>query len=264
MFKMKRVFKRRVLLNPARWIAAGAATLLFGIGIVFYLGFTGSHKVCPWALVEVPLLMLRTGVGVFFLGGIVAGVVVILLSLWRPRFFCGWVCPLGFISEILGLLGEKLGLAAKPVPNWLNEKMRIFSYGVVILLVALTLARGTLACAYFCPIFWLCAAWKISVPATAIIGLALWLVLSLRVRRGFCRYVCPVGALTGFVSKFSRQSVVLNIEVCTNCHLCSKSCPMEIDVENAGFVVKSPHCISCGDCIKSCPFNALSWGKRSG
>ena len=236
--------------------------VLFGIGIYFWLGFAGAHRICPWAVVEVPLLMLRLGVGVFFVGGIVVGVLVILAALVYPRVFCGWVCPLGFLSELLGALGEKLGISAKRVPNWLNEKMRIFAWGVALALVGATLWGGTLACSYVCPIFWLCAAWKISVPVLAGVALIFWAGISLRVRRGFCRYICPVGALTGWFGKRSKYAITLNLEVCTGCGLCTNACPMGIDVQNAGFQVRSPHCIACGDCIKACPFRGLQWDKR--
>ncbi len=254
---------KRFFANRKRWIVAALVFAVFVAAVVFYLGFTGTHKICPWGVVEFPLLALRTGVDLFFVGGVVVGILVLTVALIYPRFFCGWICPLGFLSELLGFVGKVLGISVKkPVPNWLNEKMRIFSYGVVLFIVAITLAKGSMACSLGCPIFWLCAMWKISVPVSAVAALVLWAALSLRVRRGFCRYVCPVGAISGIFSPYSRYVVTVNAEVCTSCGLCSAACPMGIDVQNARFEVKSRHCISCGDCIKSCHFGALSWERR--
>ena len=224
-------------------------------------GVTGTHNLCPWAVIEVPILALRLNLGLFYEIGIAIGLIGIVGTLFYPRPFCGWICPLGTLFDILGDVGAKLKLAAKPVPHWLNEKMRVFAFGIAAILILLSFVRGSLACTIACPAFWLCSMWSMTIPLISLILLIGILVLSLRLKRGFCRYICPYGALTTLFVPISRYSIKRNLEVCNSCGLCKSACPMGIDVQNR-LVVKSTHCISCSECIKSCKKNGLHWGKR--
>ncbi len=236
------------------------AFFAFWVTFAFFDG-AGVHNICPWTVVEVPLISLRAGIDVFFVIGIAIGIVTIVASFVFPRVFCGWVCPLGTVSELLGGLGKVLRMSAKRLPHWLNEKLRIFSTGVLALLVLLTLWTGNLVCTVACPAFWMCAAFKIAIPAVSIVFLVLYLAVSLRVERGFCRYLCPHGALLAFFSKKSHFVLSGNVEACNSCKLCEKSCPMGIDIA-AHEKIESAHCISCNDCIISCPKSGLHWSVR--
>jgi polyferredoxin len=83
--------------------------------------------------------------------------------------------------------------------------------------------------------------------------------------RFFCKYLCPMGAVYGIISKLSPSKVVRNKDACISCGLCTKNCPMNIDVENIDKVTSS-ECISCQACVLSCPkAGALEYktGKRT-
>jgi len=258
---MKYNHKRLFFNNPVRSVVQILSAISFLVLVISIWGFAGAHNLCPWAIIEVPTLMLRLGSGLFFLWGILIGLAGLVSTFVYPRIFCGWVCPLGTMFDFLGNLGAKLHINAKRIPHRLNEKMRIFSYGVLIIIVLATAIKGSLVCQTACPAFWICAVWKISIPVGTAIILLLWLALSLRVKRGFCRYVCPYGALLGTFAPISHYAIVRNLEVCNNCNLCTFACPMGIDLTQT-LVVKSAHCIGCGDCVKSCPRNALEWASR--
>ncbi len=206
-------------------------------------------------------MMARLGVGFFYPVGVTLGFLALAACVFVPRPFCGWICPVGTVQDLLGDVGARLRIATRTTPHWLNERLRFFAFGVAVFVVLVTAAKGVLACALGCPAFWACAVWRVPIPAATAAILIATAALSLRVKRAFCRYICPLGALMGLVSALSRRAVVRNIEVCDGCGACRYVCPMGIDPMR-GLVVKSAHCISCGECVAACPKGALAWGRR--
>ena len=225
-------------------------------------GAGGAHNLCPWTIVEVPILMLRIGAGLFYFIGVIIGIMGIATTFLYPRPFCGWICPLGTIFDFLADVGERAHISAKRKPHWLNEKLRFASYGAAGLLIILTFVKGSLVCTVACPAFWICTAGTVSIPIVTVIIMAIILILSIRIRRGFCRYICPYGALTAIFVPLSRKKIWRNLEVCNSCGICRDICPMGIDVMR-DIDVSSAHCISCGECIAACPKNALMWNKKN-
>ena len=82
--------------------------------------------------------------------------------------------------------------------------------------------------------------------------LGVTLVASLFVERPWCRYACPLGAATGLVSKLSPVYLKREGEACKSCAICSKSCPMGLNVHTAD-TIKSQDCIGCLECVGCLP-----------
>ena len=74
--------------------------------------------------------------------------------------------------------------------------------------------------------------------------------------RGFCRFICPLGAIYSFFNKISILGIKVDNEKCTNCGKCVAVCKMDI---------KKPgdfECISCGECIDKCGEGAICWKNK--
>jgi len=75
-------------------------------------------------------------------------------------------------------------------------------------------------------------------------------------RRFWCRNLCPLGALLGFLGKASPVRLAVS-EACTRCMRCVNECKV-------GAITEDPHtyrgveCIGCYSCIAVCPVNAVS------
>lgn len=231
------------------------------VAIVFlFWGPAGAHNICPFAVAIVPSMYLAIGGKIFWLAGIVIGVLGIVSCLIFPRVFCGWVCPVGLLFEFFAWIGKKIGISAKPVPDWLNEKMRFFAFGILVFVIVFSFAKRYLTCQIGCPFFWCFAVGSVPLSLINILSLAVILILAFYMERSFCRYVCGYGAILQIFAPFSLFRIYRNIELCPSCKQCNV-CPMGIDVMNKEFV-RSAHCISCDKCIDKCPKGALSWVKR--
>lgn len=85
-----------------------------------------------------------------------------------------------------------------------------------------------------------------------LIALFFWLIFI--TYRGFCRFICPIGAMMAPTNKISLQDVKFYPENCVKCLKCIKECPMKINV------IKMHHdmeCIRCGRCVDACKYDAL-------
>lgn len=225
---------------------------------------------CPGAIASCPIGALQAllnqqgfhipfGVlGFFFLFGSVLG-----------RFICGWLCPFGLIQDLL-----------YKIPVFRKRKRlpfhRILKYGKYVVLITLVcvgsmflfdgFAKVPAFCKYLCPSGTLLGA----VPLLAandllrgqVGGLFLWkagvlsfiMLLSVKVYRPFCQYLCPLGAIYGWFNRFSFVQIRWEKERCLSCGACEKACPVALSVTE---ISRSPECIRCGKCVASCPEKCL-------
>ena len=91
--------------------------------------------------------------------------------------------------------------------------------------------------------------WKAAVLAAVVIGAVI-------VYRGFCRFICPLGAIYSFFNHIAIVGVTVDEAKCTKCGHCVRMCKM--DIKNVG----DRECISCGECMDVCPEDAVYWKLR--
>jgi len=86
----------------------------------------------------------------------------------------------------------------------------------------------------------------------AIWTLIILIVFSIIIKNFWCRYLCPYGALLGFLSILSPIKVTRNKETCTDCRKCTKACPHLITVHSLDRI-NSDECTGCALCVDACP-----------
>lgn len=87
-------------------------------------------------------------------------------------------------------------------------------------------------------------------------------------KRAVCHYICwmapfmILGRKLGILLRLPQLRLMITRESCTSCGLCSKACPMGIDVqagvENGN--PEHPECMLCGECAAKCPKKVLKLG----
>jgi polyferredoxin len=179
---------------------------------------------------------------------IIVAVSVLLLG----RSFCGWVCPFGSIMEWLGRLGRRASFDVKNIPPVVERLLRSIKYFILALIVFGTYSTGRMVFAEYdpYPALFHFGVWT-EVSSAAIVVLALTLTSSIFIERAWCRYACPLGAITAIISKVSILKVASNVNACKGCRTCSDSkCTMGLKRNDLNG--NNAECIMCLRCVEDC------------
>ena len=205
------------------------------------------------------------------------------------KVFCGWICPLGTIQELINKLGRRLNLPLRRFENGSVSKVRPVKWLMLIVLVlALPLlaglgvtphATGDAYC-QVCPSRLATTLLTANTDQMAIrTGSALdfafgaiantlfgfILVAAFAVRQPFCR-ICPMLSFNATFQRLSPMRLVKKQhDKCDKCGICAKACPMDIHEIAREHGSKAFHedCTLCGRCVEFCPDDGviqMKWG----
>jgi polyferredoxin len=167
----------------------------------------------------------------------------LILAVFFGRVFCGGVCPLGAIQELVVLKPIQV---PRPVDRVLGSIKWIY-LSVAILFAALPeISREFLICRWdpFVGFF------RGDGPANMLMIGGGLLILGIFVGRPFCRWLCPYGVLLSLVSRISWTGVTITPDKELDCGLCIEACPYGA-IENMRAVRSS--CLFCARCYNACP-----------
>ncbi len=183
---------------------------------------------------------------------------VLVMALVFRKGFCGYVCPVGFLSSLLERAGRRIGLAKVP-PRRVDLALTGLKYlGLGFFVFTTFFAMDLRSVQFFldAPYNRVSDARMLAFftdPSALLLAVLGALgVLTLAVRNFWCRYLCPYGALLGLFSWFSPVAVVRDRDACIGCGKCTRGCPAGIPVEERA-AVRSPECIGCAECVGNCP-----------
>jgi MauM/NapG family ferredoxin protein len=211
-----------------------------------------------------------------------AALIIIIITIFFGRIFCGYICPLGVTQDIIDYFYNK--------KNDVYQKFLKLRY--ILMTAAAVSAAFTINLAFhFLPIsiatrfYGLVVYPFIKVPAFFLMAFAqehfgwfgyaslhlmrvssTFAVLSIilfifffsrNTRRFWCKYICPSGAFMGLLSlkALYRRRVS---EKCNNCGLCDRRCPMNAIKDHKSYKISD--CIACKECARICPSKAVSFG----
>jgi polyferredoxin len=191
--------------------------------------------------------------------GLILFIAITAVSILLKKGFCGWICPIGTISQYVWMAGEKIFGRNFRVEKYTDIGLRSVKYLILAFFFwIIVVAMGTtMILMFFLSDYYKIVDVRMLKFFTDMSRLTLWVLLglaalSLLYKNFWCRYLCPYGALLGLLSRLSPLKVRRNEEKCIHCHACTRSCPSLIDVESKS-VVKSGECFGCLTCVSKCP-----------
>jgi len=197
--------------KPINWPRKAIQWTVLGLIIIFAIvakvsnNFTVDFEAyCPFGgiqalgsyLLNNALSCTMTGVQIVM--GITLIVAIILLS----KLFCSYICPIGTISEWLGRIGQrfKVQLTIKGIAD---KALRSLKYALLFITLYFTFQSNELFCKKFDPFFGVASGFDSDVVFLYSISAILIVILgSLFIRLFWCKYLCPLGAISN-IFKFT-------------------------------------------------------------
>jgi len=289
-------FKKRIKTRPLRILTAIALALIITAGIVFRTG-TGTYCsfaigtltfICPLGFFQAALA------GKTFLSEAWFPLGMSILSLvLLGRVFCAWGCPSAFLNDIFrrkksfatssgkekwqGATSEQLipsvreQFQAEPIQTVVKAKTwkRYSPQAVLVGAFASAYVFGFPVFCLICPvglffgtIFAIVNLFVTLEPSWTLLVFPALLAVELLVFKRFCQWLCPLGALLGFLSRlnfFWRPKVHTGTCLITNGQACGtfgKVCHEGINLSNNG--LRSIHyCTKCLNCWEKCPTGSV-------
>ena len=194
---------------------------------------------------------------------------LVLFGLTLGRWICGWLCPFGWVQDLV----YRIPFFKKLRTFRFDRVLRVLKYAVLgVLVIGLPLLsafKGVLVpwfCKLLCPSGTLFAGIPLVLANGSLsgqIGFLFWwkvgvllalLLLGLLISRPFCRYLCPLGAIYGCFNRIALVRLDYAPKACVHCGKCETVCPMGIDPVKQ---FNSIECIRCGRCARACPKESL-------
>jgi polyferredoxin len=291
-----------------RWITARKIVQITALLIVIVLLIMTRRGGWPPDVVNLimrldPLAVLAQALSSrsFLLGSTVV-LFTVLLTVIAGRAWCGWLCPLGTVLDLIPLRKRTLRDKQPNIPNaWRSVK-----YGLLIVILVAALF-GNLTLLIFDPLTIFIRTFTTSLwPATDQIVTSLetalyhvpflsdpissidawlrpailptqpeyyrdaWLfgavfigiiALNLIAPRFWCRYLCPLGGLLGWISRGAllRREVS---EECKGCTLCTTVCPTGTIDASKHYASDPAECTMCLECLDVCPRSTIEFQPR--
>lgn len=228
--------------------------------------------------------------------GSAAALVTVALTLAVGRAWCGWLCPLGTLLDLFSLRHWR-GTRSAPPEGWRAVKYGLLLTILIaaaltnltlMIFDPLTLLWRTLSVSVWPALDRIVTAAEttlyqlpaLSAPVAAFETLArpallpyepvfyrytllyagvfaAIILLNALAPRFWCRYLCPLGALLGVLSKAALVRRTVNAD-CKQCAACARVCPTGTIQSAQGYASDPGECTMCLECWVICPVTRFS------
>jgi ferredoxin len=224
--------------------------------LLFTLGFIGWYAQGQLTIVNITAALesLTSGGDLSFLMNDPMTVILwvfvgVTLLVWGRGTFCGWLCPFGALQELISLIANAIGIRQRRLRAALDAKLKWIKYLILVtLLASLYMAPRFAEKAVEIEPFKTAISFYFQRDWPYVLWAVACLLLGVVVYRGYCRYICPLGAALASVNFLQRWSWIPRREACgTPCQSCRHRCEYQA-IAPTGKINYS-ECFQCLDCV---------------
>ncbi len=176
-------------------------------------------------------------------------IAIIALALLAGPVFCGWICPFGFIQDMMKKIRHHFNLC--PLQVKYHHQLKSARY-VLLALTLINVSAILFTLLSYDPRVGLDRLLHFNtISILNILAILTFTFLSIFVDRFFCKYLCVEGAKHSVISG-GRFFKIRRSDSCIDCKKCDKTCPMGITITK-DTLVNDIECINCLACIEECP-----------
>ena len=140
---------------------------------------------------------------------IMMGIALAVAVIFFSKLFCGYLCPVGTVEDLLIRARKALKIKTVKVGKALDIILRLVKYGLLFWIVYMTVTSSELFCKKLDPYYAVATGFKGEIVLwMSIASVAIVILLGLFIDRFWCKYVCPLGAISNTL-KFWLWLVVL-------------------------------------------------------
>ncbi len=227
---------------------------------------TAFHLVHKYAHVYLSPAFFSTGAFLYMF------LLIPILVWFFGKRYCSWICACGNLAETIGTTKWGARWVKEGTPRSKSSISLEKIQGVMLIFSAVVGFSAILNVYHVISPGAYDRLWYVQDFVTdfmfgSIIGIVFYPFFGTRM---WCRYGCPMAGWMKIFGRYSRSKFeVVPHEKCIGIGLCTKACPMGINVASFAHVDKKPiqvsfgleetPCIGCGGCIDSCPVDALAF-----
>lgn len=203
--------------------------------------------------------------------GVLALGVILITSFFFGRMWCAYICPMGGFPELVSrAIPDRWKIDFRGLPQ---VPIRYGYFSVYLVLMPMLGISACTLCNFITVprIFeafsggFMGIAFILSAVGLVNLGLLFLLGFFAVKGRGYCLFLCPVGAIDGLVNRigaslrFTRR-IRVERNRCTGCNICARSCMTgAITMVDRIAVVDQHSCMSCHECVDVCDWHAIDW-----
>jgi len=265
--------KRTSLIRNTIQFTVLASIILFFIGNEIGLAVVDFESYCPMGGIQSLLTLMQDGIIAcnMTVTQMVMGSLFLFAVLVMGKLFCSYLCPLGTVSEWLGRIADRFSIR-RDINGVPDKLLRSLKYILLFFTLTITLETGELFCKTYDPFYGAVTMFGHRVNFLfATISISVFLLGSVIFRLFWCKYLCPLGAISNIFKYWVGVGMV--VVVLTSMYffelginiayivgiICLIGYLLEIFKINTKSqsllkVIRHPDtCIDCGLCSRSCP-----------
>lgn len=206
---------------------------------------------------------------------VMMGLALVAAVVLFSKLFCGYLCPLGTVQDIIKRLRVKFRIKSIKIANGsaIDKILRIIKYALLFLIFYMTVEESELFCKNLDPYYAVATGFQGEITLwMSIVSICVLVIGSLVVDMFWCRYLCPLGAISNSLKFWVWIGVLFGVYFAANvigagipwAVLLGAFCIIGylLEVFNAKpkyqilHVLKNESaCNNCGLCQKMCPYH---------